>query len=110
MDSIKDIFTSICTFVVTPATLLGGAGGMFSGVTKHKSFGRCVLETASGAVVANVTFPLISAYCPEAWHYTLFFFSGVGGLKMVESLADAASDHAFLQALLRLWLDRLGRK
>ncbi len=108
MEIIREIAEAVLTWIAMPATLLGGAGGLLSGVGHGHGWTRCVFEGVSGAVVANVVFPVVETYAPVPWHYTLFFLSGIGGLKMVESVCGWLFDDGMLKDILKAFLQRLG--
>ena len=110
VETVRSILDAIIQWLIMPATLIGGAGGLLSSIGKRQGWARTVFNAVSGAIVANVVFPVIEAYCPQPWHYTLFFLSGIGGLKMVESFYAWIVDDGILKDLLKRTLGKGGEK
>lgn len=108
MDEVRQFFETVAAWLLMPATLAGGAGGILASVRKGETARRALFNGFSGAVVANVTFPLIVAYFPQPWHDTLLFLAGVGGLKMVNTVYGWIFDEGLLRDVLRSLLARMG--
>ena len=110
MEQLRSILDAALTWLLMPATLIGGAGGLLSSLSHKHGWTRCIFDAVSGAVVANIVFPVIARYCPEPWHYTLFFLSGIGGLKMVETVYGWLFDDGLLKDFARSILEHLSGK
>jgi len=100
MEALRQVIDTLCAWLLMPATLVGGAGGLLSSVRAGRCMKRSLFEALCGAVVANVTFPLIVAYFPPAWHFTLFFIAGIGGLKMVMTVYGWLFDDGLVRDIL----------
>ncbi len=110
MDQIKEVIDAAVSWLLMPATLIGGAGGLLSSISHRHGAARCGFNAVCGAVVANIVFPVIARYCPEPWHYTLFFLSGIGGLKMVETVYGWLFEDGLIRDVLKAFLERLSGK
>ena len=110
MESWKEAIDLVATWFFAPATLIGGAGGLLSGINRRHSVCRSLFEGLAGAVTANVVFPVIEHYAPEPWHYTLFFLSGIGGLRLWEAVYGWMFDDGLVKDLVKGFLQRLGGK
>lgn len=110
METIHELIDAAISWLLMPATLIGGAGGLLSSISHRHGAARCGFNAVCGAVVANIVFPVIERYCPEPWHYTLFFLSGIGGLKMVETVYRWIFDEGLAKDILKALLERLTGK
>lgn len=107
MTELRQFFDAVCAWLLMPATLVGGAGGLLSSARRGESLRRALFNGFAGAVVAHVTFPLVQAYFPEPWHNSLMFLAGLGGLKMVNTVYGWIFDEGLLRDIIRTVLGRM---
>lgn len=91
MDNITDFFDKVLALMLLPATIYGAGGAFMNAKHNGKSLRQTAIEVVGGAITTNMLAPLIDKYTPLEAHYTLFFFAGWGGLKLVSRLYEAAA-------------------
>jgi|GEM_PF-3640411 len=92
MTSLQDLADKLVAFVLLPATIYGAGGGILRAFKSGKRGAQIALEGASGAFVAHMCGPLITAYVPEPWQYPCVFLSGWGGLELVSRAYTLATE------------------
>lgn len=84
MDSFSDFVDKVLSWLLLPATGYGACGAFFRCKRNGKSIIQTATEVVGGAVVANVTMPIVAEYAPASTHWTIFFLVGWGGMGLVE--------------------------
>lgn len=91
MQEFWDWLTSFLAVIFVPATAYGAAGAALRCIRAGVGKRQLIIEMLCGAVVSNAVMPIIADYAPESWHYTLFFFVGVGGMESVSRFYEAVA-------------------
>ncbi|MDL2267192.1 hypothetical protein LJC46_04295 [Desulfovibrio sp. OttesenSCG-928-G15] len=58
---------------------------------KGRPIRQTIVSVFGGVITTNMLSPIVYANSPEAWHYTLFFLVGWGGLELVDRLYESAA-------------------